>query len=122
MPPFKDENILIIAPGSQTTLAQLGIPESYTPASNKFPTRVFQAPDGKTFEAYRIRGRRKEKEEDKSGGEINGAEKEAGVKDVEMGGTAQEGGEKAPAVEEIEELIEDQDDDEGAIYPLKGTC
>lgn len=32
MPPFKDEHVLVIAPGSQTCLAQLGLPESLTPA------------------------------------------------------------------------------------------
>jgi actin-related protein 9 len=97
MPPFKDENILIIAPGSQTTLAQLGLPESFTPASHRIPTRMFLGPDGKTFEPYKIRARKKE-------GMTNGG-------DVEMGG--------AGAMEEDEELIEDPEDDEGAIYPLK---
>jgi actin-related protein 9 len=100
MPPFKDEHILIIAPGSQTTLAQLGLPESFTPASHRFPTRMFPAPDGKTYEPYKIRSRKKEPV-------INGA-------DVEMGGTgeATEG--------DDQELVELPEDDEGAIYPLKG--
>lgn len=87
MPPFKDENILCIVPGSQTTLAQLGLPESFTPASHRFPTRVFAAPDGKTFEPYKVRSRKKK------------------VDDVET--------------DEMEEY-EDPDDDEGAIWPLKG--
>lgn len=97
MPPFRDENILIIAPGSQTTLAQFGLPESFTPASHKFPTRVFPAPDGKTFEPYKINARKKENV-------ING--------DVEMG--------EAAEGEEEEELVEEPEDDEGAIWPLKG--
>ncbi len=101
MPPFKDEHILIIAPGSQTTLAQLGLPESFTPASHRIPTRVFPAPDGKTFEPYKIRSRKK-------------VVANSGA-DVEMGGT----GEAKP--EDEEELIELPEDDEGAIYPLKGT-
>ena len=101
MPPFKDEHVLIIAPGSQTTLAQLGLPESFTPASHRFPTRVFPAPDGKTFEPFKIRSRKKEVV-------TNGG-------DVEMGGIAD------PKTEEDdEELIELPEDDEGAIYPLKG--
>ncbi|KAK2629593.1 hypothetical protein QTJ16_000413 [Diplocarpon rosae] len=93
MPAFKDDHILIIAPGSQTTLAQLGLPESFTPASHRFPTRVFAAPDGKTFEPYKIRARKKE-------AVVDG--------DVEVDGADGE-----------EELIEDPEEDEGAIWPLK---
>ncbi|CAL3968006.1 unnamed protein product [Diplocarpon coronariae] len=94
MPAFKDDHILIIAPGSQTTLAQLGLPESFTPASHRFPTRVFEAPDGKTFEPYKIRARKKE-------AVLNG--------DVEMGGVDGE----------EEEFVEEPEEDEGAIWPLK---
>jgi actin-related protein 9 len=100
MPPFKDEHILIIAPGSQTTLAQLGLPESFTPAAVRVPTRMFLAPDEKTFEPYKIRSRKKA---------VNGA-------DVEMGGMDS----KPEEEEDEEEFIELPDDDEGAIYPLKG--
>ncbi|KAE8442389.1 hypothetical protein EG329_003405 [Mollisiaceae sp. DMI_Dod_QoI] len=98
MPPFKDENILIIAPGSQTTLAQLGLPESFTPASHRFPTRMFLAPDGKTFEPHKIRSRKKEV--------------------LSNGDVAMDGAGEANANEE-EEFFEDPEDDEGAIYPLK---
>ncbi|KAJ5040522.1 uncharacterized protein L3040_006176 [Drepanopeziza brunnea f. sp. 'multigermtubi'] len=95
MPPFKDDHILIIAPGSQTTLAQLGLPESFTPASHRFPTRVFAAPDGKTFEPHKIRAVKKDTASTSD--------------DVQMGG----------ADGEEEELIEDPEDEEGAIWPLK---
>ena len=95
MPPFKDENVLIIAPGSQTTLAQLGLPESFTPAQRRFPSRVFQNADGKTFDPHKITTRKK----------TNGA-------DVEMADSG--------AAEAEEEEVEDPDDDEGAIWPLKG--
>lgn len=61
---------------------------------------MFPAPDGKTFEPYKIRSRKKEPV-------INGG-------DVEMGGTGE------PSEEGDEELIELPEDDEGAIYPLKG--
>lgn len=100
MPPFKDENILIIAPGTQTTLAQLGLPESFTPASHRFPTRVFLAPDGKSFEPHKVRSRKKEV--------VNNG-------DVAIQGTGEGSG-----VDE-EEFFEDPEDEEGAIYPLKGT-
>jgi len=99
MPPFRDEHILIIAPGSQTTLAQLGLPESFTPAANRFPTRMFLAPDGKTYEPYKVRTRKKEKSPVENGA------------DVEM---------KDDNEVEEEEEIELPEDDEGAIYPLKG--
>lgn len=100
MPPFKDEHILVIAPGSQTTLAQLGLPESFTPAALKVPTRMFLSPDGKTYEPYKIRLRKKTS---------NGT-------DGDMAGA---GAEKAEGEEE--EMIELPDDDEDAIYPLKGA-
>jgi actin-related protein 9 len=63
---------------------------------------MFPAPDGKTYEPYKIRSRKKEVV-------INGG-------DVEMGGTL----EPKTAEEGDEELIELPEDDEGAIYPLKG--
>ncbi|KAH8599272.1 hypothetical protein B0O99DRAFT_504495 [Bisporella sp. PMI_857] len=94
MPPFRDENILLIAPGSQTTLAQLGLPESFTPAALRRPTRMFLAPDGKTYEPFKIRTEKRVI--------TNGED------------TAMEG-----AGDEVEEEVEYPDDDEGAIYPLK---
>jgi actin-related protein 9 len=100
MPAFKDEHILIIAPGSQTTLAQVGLPESFTPPTHRFPSRMFPAPDGKTFEPYKIQARKKATN---------------GDGDVDMDGAEANG-------EEEEELFEYPDDDEGAIYPLKGEC
>lgn len=105
MPPFKDEHILIIAPGSHTTLAQLGLPESFTPPQRRFPTRMFLAPDGKTYEPYKIRPTKKDASVTAS-------------RDTEMGGTKED---KADDEEELEEVPED---DGGAIWPLKGlyTC
>ncbi|TGO09589.1 hypothetical protein BTUL_0160g00050 [Botrytis tulipae] len=100
MPPFKDEHILIIAPGSQTTLAQLGLPESFTPPRRRFPTRMFLAPDGKTYEPYKIRPKKKDASVTTNG-------------DTEMGGI------KEVKVDEEEELEEVPEDDEGAIWPLK---
>ena len=100
MPPFRDEHVLLIAPGSQSTMAQLGLPESFTPAAHRFPTRMFLAPDEKSYEPYKIRTRTKII--------TNGA-------DTEMGGAG------GTTEEELEELIELPDDDQGAIYPLKGV-
>lgn len=137
MPPFKDENILIIAPGSQTTLAQLGLPESFTPASHKIPTRMFLAPDGKTWEPFRIRSRKKDGagvvgasigSSNGTSGAVNGAGAGDGDGggDVAMSGTGNgtsvaNGDGEGEGGKEEEELIEDPEDDEGAVYPLKGV-
>ncbi|KIW66965.1 hypothetical protein PV04_06245 [Phialophora macrospora] len=55
MPPFKDEHVLIIAPGSQMTAAQLGLPESFTPPRYRFPTRMFPGANPGEWEPVKIR-------------------------------------------------------------------
>ncbi|PGH17480.1 hypothetical protein AJ79_01080 [Helicocarpus griseus UAMH5409] len=55
MPAYRDDQIMIIAPGSQTTLAQLGLPESFTPAKFRFPTRMFPAEKKGEYEPYKVR-------------------------------------------------------------------
>ncbi|KAL2443950.1 hypothetical protein ABEF95_014288 [Exophiala dermatitidis] len=55
MPPFKDEHVLIIAPGSQITAAQLGLPESFTPPRYRFPTRMFPGSKPDEWEPVKIR-------------------------------------------------------------------
>ncbi|KAF1987153.1 hypothetical protein K402DRAFT_462876 [Aulographum hederae CBS 113979] len=60
MAPFKDEQIMIIAPGSQTTLAQLGLPESFTPARFRMRSRMFPASKEGEWEPYKVR--RKDKQ------------------------------------------------------------
>ncbi|KAK5439296.1 Actin-like protein arp9 [Exophiala xenobiotica] len=57
MPPFKDEHVLIIAPGSQITAAQLGLPESFTPPRYRFPTRMFPGAKPGEWEPVRIRSK-----------------------------------------------------------------
>ncbi|KAJ9621218.1 Actin-like protein arp9 (SWI/SNF complex component arp9) [Taxawa tesnikishii (nom. ined.)] len=59
MPPFKDEQILIIAPGSKTCLAQLGLPESFTPARVRIRSCMFQAEKDGQYEPHKIRRRAK---------------------------------------------------------------
>jgi actin-related protein 9 len=85
------------------TLAQLGLPESFTPASTRLKTRMFPSDDGKTWEPYKIR-------QIKKSATTNGV-------DVEMGGT------EAPPKNDEEdenEYEEDVESDEGAVYPLSG--
>ncbi|CAC9889830.1 actin-like ATPase domain-containing protein [Aureobasidium pullulans] len=55
MAPFKDEQILIIAPGSRTTLAQLGLPESLTPARFRIRSCMFPAEKPGEFEPNKVR-------------------------------------------------------------------
>ncbi|KAF2661134.1 hypothetical protein K491DRAFT_754070 [Lophiostoma macrostomum CBS 122681] len=55
MPPFKDEQIIIIAPGSEATLAQLGLPESFTPARIRVRSRMFPAEKAGEWEPYKVR-------------------------------------------------------------------
>ncbi|KAL4966411.1 putative chromatin remodeling complex subunit (Arp9) [Aspergillus stella-maris] len=147
MPPFKDEHILIIAPGSQVTLAQLGLPESFTPARYRFPTRMFPGEKKGEYEPYKIRERRVEV---KVNG--NGMQKSAEKEDVEMkdelpatestpaqttsdapktegsdetkieGDNGTEGsGEKEGGTQTVEEIFYEEDiaSDEGAIFPMQ---
>ncbi|KEF59369.1 uncharacterized protein A1O9_04213 [Exophiala aquamarina CBS 119918] len=57
MPPFKDEHVLIISPGSQITAAQLGLPETFTPPKFRFPTRMFPSLKPGEWEPLRIRSK-----------------------------------------------------------------
>ncbi|KAJ5131126.1 uncharacterized protein N7515_007165 [Penicillium bovifimosum] len=132
MPPFKDEHVLLIAPGSQMTLAQLGLPETFTPARFRFPTRMFPAEKKGEYEPYRVREKRREVKVS------NGTE--APKPDVEMKDAEPAAVEGAPAAEgpvkpedgtqengneettkTIEEVYYEEDpaSDEGAIYPIE---
>ncbi|KAF2760984.1 actin-related protein, ARP9 class [Pseudovirgaria hyperparasitica] len=55
MPPFKDDQIIIISPGSETTLAQLGLPESFTPAAFRIRSRMFPGEKAGEWEPNKIR-------------------------------------------------------------------
>jgi actin-related protein 9 len=56
---WREEQVLVICPGSQTTLAQLGCNE-LTPPAHRFPTRMFRAPDSDGWRPYHTYKRRKE--------------------------------------------------------------
>ncbi|PWY96695.1 actin-like ATPase domain-containing protein [Aspergillus sclerotioniger CBS 115572] len=127
MPPFKDEHVLIIALGSQVTLAQLGLPESFTPARFRFPTRMFPAEKKGEFEPYKIRERRQEVK-----GSNGTTAPDVEMKDAEstQDGTEQpgdapksEGQDTNGAVKQgtTTEIFYDEDvtTDEGAVYPLQ---
>ncbi|KAJ6098164.1 hypothetical protein N7499_002538 [Penicillium canescens] len=132
MPPFKDEHILLIAPGSQMTLAQLGLPETFTPARFRFPTRMFPAEKKGEFEPYRVNERRQEikvkngtqapKEDvemkDAQPSAADAPKTESTEKPEGEGDGAQSNGEATKTVEEVfyeEDVMSDKD----AIYPIE---
>ncbi|RAL04477.1 putative chromatin remodeling complex subunit (Arp9) [Aspergillus ibericus CBS 121593] len=133
MPPFKDEHILIIAPGSQVTLAQLGLPESFTPARFRFPTRMFPAEKKGEYEPYKIRERRHELKdnngatapEDVEMKDAESAQQDGTVKpEAEQAGDAKtEGQDTSGPVKQgtTTEIFYDEDvtTDEGAVYPIE---
>ncbi|KMU90458.1 SWI/SNF and RSC complex subunit Arp9 [Coccidioides immitis H538.4] len=140
MPSFKDEHILIIAPGSQTTLAQLGLPDSFTPAKFRFPTRMFPAEKKGEWEPFKIRQKvitvKKTIPKDSATrndatapttGTSNAAEKseDTEMKDAADGvqQPAKEQDTRPELVEVEEEQVvyeEDPTSDEGAVYPIRG--
>lgn len=88
----------IISPGSQTTLAQLGLPESFTPARYRLRSRMFPAEQQGEYEAVKIR--KKDKPQSAPQPETNG----------EPNGKAH--------IEEPE-WEEDRVSEEGAIWPIR---
>ncbi|KAI9820363.1 MAG: Actin-like protein arp9 (SWI/SNF complex component arp9) [Pycnora praestabilis] len=122
MPPFKDEHILIIAPGSQTTLAQLGLPESFTPARLHIPSRMFPAEKKGEWEPYRVREKRKEKSTITNGLHSLDSHTNTDTTMTDVGGSngiAANGNIKG--IEDDEETLyeEDVNSDEGSVYPLR---
>lgn len=55
---WKEEQILIIAVGTRTTLAQVGCHE-LTPPVHRMPTRMFQDPEGAGWRPYHTFKRKK---------------------------------------------------------------
>ena len=88
---WKEEQILVICPGSQTTMAQLGCGE-LTPPALRIPTRMFQDEETGEWRANHVEKRRRVT--------VNG---DATKSDDEW------------------EYIEDPDSTEGATYPIQGA-
>ncbi|KAM7193192.1 actin-like protein ARP9 [Naviculisporaceae sp. PSN 640] len=95
---WREEQILVICPGSHTTMAQLGCGE-LTPPANRYPTRMFKDEESENWRPYYTFKRRKEKSTTTT---TNGE------------------GAKGTAEEDEWEWVEDQDSAEGAVYPLQG--
>ncbi|RNJ55483.1 Actin-like protein arp9 (SWI/SNF complex component arp9) [Verticillium nonalfalfae] len=86
---FRDDQILVICPGSHTTMAQLGCGE-LTPPAHRIPTRMFKDSDSDEWRPYHTYKRRKSRTDNAP---ASGAEDEY-------------------------EWVEDTDSDEGAVYPI----
>lgn len=93
---WKEEQILVICPGSQTTMAQLGCGE-LTPPALRIPTRMFQDEETGEWRANHVEKRRRVTANGTNGNGSNGA-----------------------AGDEWE-YIEDPDSTEGATYPIQGA-
>lgn len=98
---WREEQVLVICPGSSTTMAQLGCSE-LTPPSQRFPTRMFRDEESGAWRPYHTYKRKK-----KSLAGSNGHVEEA----------AQNGDKKD---DEEWETVENPDSTEGAVYPMQG--
>ncbi|KAI1261026.1 actin-like ATPase domain-containing protein [Xylariaceae sp. FL1019] len=99
---WREDQVLVICPGSQTTMAQLGVAELTLP-THRIPTRMYKDPDTDDFVPYRTYKRKK-----------NAVQ------------TAPPNGAAAAAVKDADdddewEYVEDRDSVEGAIYPVVGS-
>ncbi|KAJ5950005.1 hypothetical protein N7454_001589 [Penicillium verhagenii] len=121
MPPFKDEHVLLFAPGSQMTLAQLGLPETFTPARFRFPTRMFPGEKKGEFEPYKVRERKREVKVSNDANAPKAPEVE--LKNGEDAAAAPQNGSNGTGEAEkpVEQIYfeEDVSSEEGAIYPIR---
>lgn len=112
------------------TLAQLGLPETFTPARFRFPTRMFPAEKKGEYEPYRVHERRQEV---KANNGTDAPKPDVEMKDAEPAAaddiTATETTVKTDEntqdnddpTKTIEEIFYEEDlaSDEGAIYPIE---
>ncbi|KAI1107814.1 hypothetical protein F4804DRAFT_1245 [Jackrogersella minutella] len=90
---WREDQVLIICPGSQTTMAQAGCSE-LTPPAHRIPTRMFRDPETREFTPYRIYKRKK-----------------TGASSGNVGGEKEH---------DQWEYVEDRDSVQDAIYPIQG--
>jgi actin-related protein 9 len=128
MAPFKTESIIIIAPGSRVTSAQMGVPETPTPPRYQFPSRMFpssvpgQYDPVKSFVRKRVKASPPSASQEQTNGVQNGTIPNGEQKekaDVEMTKPGGQANGTAESVEEMEEYIEEDPlSDEGAVWPI----
>lgn len=92
---FREDQVLIICPGSQTTMAQLGCAE-LTPPALRLPTRMFHDEETDEWRPYFTYRRRKAIL--LTNGNGDGPDHD----------------------DDDYEFVEDPDSDEGAVYPVQG--
>ncbi|TGJ77581.1 hypothetical protein E0Z10_g10690 [Xylaria hypoxylon] len=91
---WREDQVLVICPGSQTTMAQLGCSE-LTPPAHRIPTRMFKDEDSDEYRPYYTYKRKKTKTETTAPTDVANNEDEW-------------------------EYVEDRDSVEGAVYPIQG--
>ncbi|KAI1300333.1 putative chromatin remodeling complex subunit [Xylaria venustula] len=97
---WREDQVLVICPGSQTTMAQLGCSE-LTPPTHRIPTRMFKHEESDEYRPYHTYKRKKADKTDKTetSAPVEGSNNDD---DDEW------------------EVVEDRDSVEGAIYPIQG--
>ena len=129
---WREDQILIICPGSQTTMAQLGCHE-LTPPAYRIPTRMFRDPSGPGWRPYHTYRRKKNATNGTASAATATATATATVTATtetaaDAGGSGGGGGgggdapdaKPASAQDAEYEDVEDPDSVEGAVYPLQG--
>lgn len=111
------------------TLAQLGLPETFTPAQFRFPTRMFAAENKGEYEPYRVNEKRQEVKINNASAapKVDVDMKDAGAAApsaeaaVMPGGDKETTGDTQHSTKTVEEIFyeEDMASDEGAIYPIQ---
>ncbi|KAI1096162.1 hypothetical protein F5B19DRAFT_438148 [Rostrohypoxylon terebratum] len=111
---WREDQVLIICPGSQTTMAQLGCSE-LTPPAHRIPTRMFKDPESNEYTPYRIYKREKAGA-CASGSANTNTNVNTNVNVNSNGNTTSNAGDEKD--DDRWEYVEDRDSVEGAIYPL----
>ncbi|GAP86072.2 putative actin-like protein ARP9 [Rosellinia necatrix] len=104
---WREDQVLVICPGSQTTMAQLGCSE-LTPPAHRIPTRMFKDEDGDEYRPYYTYRRKK-------------AEATVPADGAKDDGTKDDGAKDDGAKDDDEwEYVEDRDSIQDATYPMQG--
>ena len=105
------DRVQMIVPGSQTTLAQLGLPESFTPARLRLPSRMFPAEKKGEWEPLKVR---KKAHTSPAGHETSKNNEDTVMREANPG-------DKDNIIDLEDEILyeEDPTTDEGAVFPLQ---
>ncbi|KAI0974411.1 putative chromatin remodeling complex subunit [Xylaria arbuscula] len=98
---WREDQVLVICPGSQTTMAQLGCSE-LTPPAHRIATRMFKDEESDEYRPYYTFKRKKADKTDKTNKTETAAPADGPNDDDKL------------------EVVEDRDSVEGAIYPIQG--